>query len=340
MTIREFARLPDGTVVHEISLSNAAGATASVLTFGAALRDFVVPLADGSRRRVVLGFEGVEGYLDNPRYLGVTVGRHASRIDGGRVVIDGKTHQLSLNAAGIHLHGGATGFSRKVWEIRDHGADFVMLGLVSPDGDDGYPGRLDVALTYRLDLPATFSVEIEATTDAPTLVSLAQHSYWTLTPGISTRDHRLRFFASRYVPFGDDMNPKGTIEPVAGTPYDFREARVIGDPRFGAGFAYDCYLVIDRDGPGLAPAARLAAPDGSLALDVVTTEPGIVLYDGAGLAPGAADLGGALHFPHAGLCLEPMRFPDNPNRPAFPSARLNPGETYRQRTEYRLAPAA
>lgn len=335
MPIREFARLADGTTVHEITLRNAAGATASVLTYGAALRDLRVPVGGGVSRRVVLGFDGLDGYLANPRYLGVTVGRHASRIDRGRIALDGRSYQLSLNTAGVHLHGGAVGFAHRCWTILDNGEDFVTLGLVSPDGDDGYPGRLDVALTYRLAAPSTFAVSIEATTDAPTIVSLAHHSYWTLTPGLSTRDHRLAFHASRYVPFGADMNPKGTIETVAGTPYDFRELRPVGDPRFGD-FTYDCYLVIDREGEGLTRAAELEAPDRSLALDVATTEPGIVLYDGAGLVAAEPDIGGNLHFPHAGLCLEPMRFPDNPNQPGFPSARLDPDETYRQQTEYRF----
>jgi aldose 1-epimerase len=337
MSIHEFARLPDGTAISEIRLANAAGATASVLTFGAALRDLVVPMPDGSRRRVVLGFDSLDAYRDNPRFLGVTVGRHASRIDGGRIVLDGTNYQLALNEAGVHLHGGPTGFSRRPWTILDHGADFVTLGLVSPDGEDGYPGRLDVKLTYRLKEPATFAVSIEATTDAPTIVSMAHHSYWTLLPGSSIRDHFLKFHATNYTPFGADMNPAGTIEPVEGTPWDFRDPRRIGDPRFGADFAYDCSFVVDRDRPGMVPAAQLEAPDRSLALEVATTEPCIIFYDGAGLTPDRPDIDGSQHFPHAGLCLEPMRFPDNPNQPNFPSARLDPGETYRQESEYRFS---
>ena len=332
MSISAFARLADGTSVSEVRLANRAGAEASVLTFGAALRDLVVPLPDGARRRVVLGFDGLDGYLRNDRYLGVTVGRHASRIEAGRLMLDGVVHQLSLNPAGVHLHGGVTGFSRRNWSILDHGGDFVTLGLVSPDGEDGYPGRLDVSLTYRLEEPATFAVSIRATTDAPTIVSLAHHSYWTLLPGASSRDHRLAIAAGRYVPFGSDMKAKGTIETVAGTPYDFRALRPVGDPRFGD-FDYDCYLVLDGGPP---PAARLEAPDGSLALEVETTEPGIVLYDGAGVAADLPDVDGSLHFRNAGLCLEPMRFPDNPNQPAFPSARLDPGGTYSQETRFRF----
>lgn len=337
MSIHPFGRLPDGTEISEIRLKNAAGATASVLTFGAALRDLVVPLAGGELRRVVLGFESLDGYLENNRFLGATVGRHASRIDRGHLAIDGKEYQLSLNKAGVHLHGGAVGFSRKAWTIVEADETSVTLSLNSPAGDDGYPGALDVRLTYCLLEPATFSVEISATTDAPTIVSMAQHSYFSLLPGSSIRDHRLQFQAGRYTPFGSDMVPTGERPSVAGTPYDFRVLRPIGGYSGDPDFAYDCCLVLDREGSELTWGARLQAPDASLNLDVHTSEPCIVFYDGAGLASDWPGVGGTDHFAHAGLCLEPMRYPDNPNQPAFPSARLDPGERYSQLTQFRFS---
>lgn len=337
MSIHRFGTLPDGTEIAEIRLVNGAGATASVLTYGAALRDLVVPVAGHAPRRVVLGFRDLEGYFENSRYLGVTVGRHASRIGGGRLAIDGATYPLSLNAAGVHLHGGATGFSRRPWRIAAATETSVTLALTSPDGEDGYPGNLEVSLTYRLLEPATFALSISAVTDAPTYVSLAQHSYFTLQPGASIRSHRLRFDAERHVPFGDDMVPTGALAAVAGTPYDFRSPRPIAAEGGDPGFAYDCCMVLDHPGDGTRPGAVLEAPDRSLAMAVHTTEPCIVFYDGAGLAPDWPDLRGNRFFPHAGLCLEPMRFPDNPNQPAFPQARLDPGASYRQETEYRFA---
>lgn len=340
MSIHPFGHLPDGTAISEIRLANASGATASILTFGATLRDLVVPLPDGGSRRVVLGFESLEGYFENNRFLGATVGRHASRIDRGRLVIDGTLHQLSLNSAGVHLHGGAVGFSRKPWTIVEADETSVTLALASPDGDDGYPGALDVRCTYRLLEPATLHVELTATTDAPTVVSLAHHSYFSLTPGASIRDHLFEVNASRYTPFRADMVPSGDRPPVAGTPYDFRQARPIADPNGDPDFTYDCNFVLDRDSENLAFAARLQAPDRSLGLEVHTTEPCLVFYDGAGLAPDWAGLDGRPFFAHAGLCLEPMRYPDNTNQPAFPSARLDPGQTYRQVTEYRFAAGA
>lgn len=337
MSIHRFGHLPDGTAIDEIRLSNGAGATASVLTYGAALRDLVVPVAGAAPRRVVLGFRDLEAYFENNRFLGVTVGRHASRIGGGRLPIDGRSYPLSLNAAGVHLHGGATGFSRRPWRIVTADETSVTLALTSPDGEDGYPGRLEVSLTYRLLEPASFAVSISATTDAPTYVSLAQHSYFTLAPGASIRSHRLRFDAGRYVPFGEDMVPTGVLAPVVGTPYDFRALRPIEGPQVDPAFAYDCCLALDHAGDASRAGALLEAPDRSLAMAVHTTEPCIVFYDGAGLAPDWPGLDGASFFPHAGLCLEPMRFPDNPNQPSFPKARLDPGETYRQETEYRFA---
>ncbi|WP_018182889.1 aldose epimerase family protein [Kaistia granuli] len=340
MSIHFFGRLPDGTTISEIRLSNAAGATASILTFGAALRDLVVPVEGAAPRRVVLGFETLDGYLENNRYLGVTAGRHASRIDRGRLVIDGVEHQLSLNDAGVHLHGGVVGFSRKPWRIVESDESSVTLGLVSPDGDDGYPGELDVRCTYRLLGPGTLSVTMTATTDAATIVNLAHHSYFTLLPGESLRQHSLKVDAVGYTPFGSDLVPTGEIADVAGTPYDFRASRPVANPFGDPDFFYDCAFVIDRagheDGKGLVRAARLEAPDGSLAMEVHTTEPCLIVYDGAGLEPGWPPTGGITHVAHAGMCFEPMRYPDNPNQPAFPSAVLRPGEIYRQVTEYRF----
>jgi aldose 1-epimerase len=336
VSIHFFGRLPDGTAISEIRLSSASGATASILTFGAALRDLVVPVPDAAPRRVVLGFEALDGYLQNNRYLGVTAGRHASRIGGGRISVDGVEHQLSLNEGGVHLHGGVVGFSRKPWRILESDQESVTLGLISPDGDDGYPGELDVRCTYRLQAPGTIHITLTATTDAPTVVSLANHAYFSLLPGTTSREHKLQFVASGYTPFSPALVPSGEIASVAGTPYDFRQLRPISDPTGDPDFDYDCCVVLDREGGELIRGARLEAPDGSLHMEVHTTEPCIVFYDGAGLAPDFAGLDGAPFQAHAGLCLEPMRFPDGPNQPNFPSPILRPGEIYRQETEYRF----
>jgi aldose 1-epimerase len=338
MSIHDFGRLPDGTPISEIRLANAAGSRASILTFGATLRDWQVPLPGGAQRGIVLGYAGLEGYLDNSRYLGVTAGRHASRIGGGQLPIDGVVHQLSLNAGGKHhLHGGMLGFSRRPWNILAADEASVTLGLISPDGEEGYPGTLEARCTYRLVEPSTLRIVMTATTDAPTVVSLANHSYFSLVPGETIRNHALHVSARHYLPLGADVLPTGEIRSVAGTPYDFSAARPLADPHGDPDFAYDCVFVLDRPSASPAWAASLTAPDASLRLDVHTTEPCLVLYDGAGLAPASPALDGQQHFPHAGLCLEAMRFPDNPNHGWFPSSLLRPGETYRQVTEYAVS---
>jgi aldose 1-epimerase len=331
-----FGRLPDGTEIMEIRLSAASGASASIITLGAALRDLAAPLRDGSARRVVLGYPTLEGYLSDSAYLGVTVGRHASRIRGGRLSIAGVEYQLTLNAGRHHLHGGVRGFSHRNWHVLDVDDSAVLLGLVSCDGDQGYPGTVDVRCAYRLVEPATLRVVMTASTDALTTVNLAHHSYFSLVPGQSIRNHRLQIHASHYTPFDAELIPTGEISSVAGTPYDFRNPRVIDEAAGGADFRYDMCLVLDHAADRLSLAATLQAPDRELAMEVHTTEPCLVFYDAANLQSRQAGLDGRPHFPHAGLCLEPIRFPDSANCPWFRPALLRPGDLYRQVTEYRF----
>jgi aldose 1-epimerase len=336
MPLKPFGRLPDGTEITEIGLSTPSGATASIITFGAAVRDLVAPLPSGGVRRVVLGYRTLEGYLTNPAYLGVTAGRCASRIRGGKLTIAGAEHRLTLNAGRHHLHGGVTGFSHRPWHIlaADEGA--VMLALVSPDGDQGYPGTVEARCTYRLVEPATLRVVMTASTDALTAVNLTHHSYFSLAPGKSIRNHRLQIHASHYTPFDAELVPTGEIRSVAGTPYDFRNLRTIEEAAGSTDFAYDMCLVLDRAEDRLALAATLQAPEGELAMEVHTTEPCLVFYDAANLPPNPPGLDGRPHFPHAGLCLEPIQFPDSANYPWFRPALLRPGDLYRHITEYRF----
>jgi len=321
-----------GTDVLEIDLVAPDGTTARVLTFGATMRDLAIPMPDGTRRRVVLGFERAEDYLANPDYLGVTAGRHANRIGGGRFALDGREHRLSLNERGrTHLHGGLAGFSHRPWRLVAASEDAVTMALTSPDGEEGYPGAVEARCSYRLRAPATLVVEMTATTDAPTIVNLAHHSYFTLTPGAPVTGHALEVAAARYTPVDADLIPTGEIAAVAGTPLDFRVPRPVGEAH-----GLDHNFVLDGHRPGaFAFAARVAAAD--LTLEVWTDQPGLQVYDGAYLADaGPVGLDGARQFPNAGLCLEPQSFPDGPNKPHFPSPVLRPGEIYRQVTEYRF----
>lgn len=325
---------PDDAV-REIALALPNGTSARILTLGATVRDLLVATPRGPRR-VVLGFADAAAYRVNDAYLGVTAGRHANRIAAGRFSLDGHDHRLTLNEGGrTHLHGGAIGFSRRDWSLVEAAADRVSLALVSPDGEEGYPGTVTASVGYTLRAPATLRIEMTATTDAPTILSLAHHSYFNLAGAGDVRDHRLRIAAGRYTPVDAALIPTGEIAEVAGTRFDFRAPRAVSAEGDGV---LDHNFVLDRastDGE-LAFAAGLEAPGSDAALEVWTSAPGLQVYDGSYLAPTAPPLGSVAHAPHAGICLEPQLFPDGPNRPAFPSPVLRPGERFRQITEYRF----
>jgi len=333
VSIHRFGTLPDGTEICRICLHTKAGACGSVITLGASLQDFAVPLSGAGHRRVVLGFPTLAGYLADTNYIGATAGRYASRITAGRLPIEGRLYQLSVNERGRnHLHGGQVGFSARPWRILSADDCSVVLALTSPDGDQGYPGTLEARCTYRLEEPATLRILMTATTDALTVVNLAHHSYLTLLPGESIGRHLLEVAARHTVPLDRELLPTGEIRAVTGTEADFRTLRPIGSPESG----YDQVFVLDRPDQSLMRAARLLAPDRLVGMELWTTEPCLVFYDGSHIAPGAPGFDGAPYQPRAGLCLEPQRFPDSPNHPWFPSAVLGPSALYHQLTEYRF----
>lgn len=284
-----------------------------ILPLGAIVQSVLV---DGVE--VTLGCGSTGAYLAQRAFLGAAVGRFANRIGGARFTLDGAEHRLSANDGRNSLHGGADGFSQRVWSARPDG-DSVLLTLTSPDGDQGYPGRLEAQVRYAV-AGAELHVDFEATTDAPTVVSLASHAYWNLA-GVGTIDeHVLEIAASRYTPVDEELIPTGAIAEVAGTPFDFTTARAIGD------FGYDVNFALDR-----AEAVRLTDPGSGRTLEIATTRPGLQLYTGGELAETSP-------FPaRAGVALETQAFPDAPNRPEFPTAVLRPGEVFRASTVYRFS---
>jgi aldose 1-epimerase len=330
----------DGSQVQEIRLRSAAGAEASIISFGASLRDLVVPLANGQKRRVVLGYETVDGYRAGQASVGATCGRVGNRIAGGQFTLAGKSHQLAKNENGkTHLHGGMKGFAQRVWDVADHGESSVTLRLTSPEGEENYPGKLEAFCIYRLLEPATVRVEMTATTDAPTLVNMVNHSYFTLAENAEIWDHKMQIASGFITALDGDLIPTGEIVSVAGTPYDFRSLRPIRQMQDGKPFDYDINFVLDH----LAPvgrsgdvAVKVVSPNGDLTLECATDEPGMQLYTGAVLRPWAPGIAGQKHFPHAGFCLEAQRFPDAIHNRHFAQATLLPGEVYRQVTEYRF----
>ncbi|WP_405612931.1 aldose epimerase family protein [Streptomyces sp. NBC_00076] len=314
-----FATLPDGTPVHRWTLERA-GIRVRVLSYGGIVQSAEVPDRDGRAVNVVLGFADLDGYLTHPEpYFGALVGRYANRIAGGRFTLDGRTHVLAPNNPPNSLHGGERGFDKRVWDVRpvDHG---VRLSRVAADGEEGFPGRLEVSATYTLTESGALRIAYEAVTDAPTVVNPTNHSYFNLGGSGGAGGHELRIAASRYTPVDADLIPTGVLPEVAGSRFDFREAR-----ETGAG--YDHNFVLDKGlTADLVEVAELYDPASGRVLSVATTEPGLQLY--------TADHLGEPFAPGDGIALETQHFPDSPNRPEFPSTVLWPGEVFRSETVY------
>lgn len=335
---RLFGVVPDGTPVQEVAL-RAEGIEARVITWGAVLRDLVVRDRGGRPRHVVLGLNTLEDYLAYSRNFGAICGRVANRIADARMTIDGRRVTLTPNFRGRHtLHGGAAGFSRRVWRIAAQDPASVTLALTSADGEEGFPGTVEARCMWRVETPGTVRVVLTATADAPTAVNLAPHPYFVLD-GVPTIDsHRLTVAADFYTPTDADGIPTGEIRSVEGTPCDFRHGRRLREADAPAA-GYDINLVLRRAGapPGVLPVATFESPSGDLAMSVLTTEPGLQLYDAPTLDVPVPGVDGHGYGPRAGLAIEPQRFPDAPNRSHFPSVILRPGETSRQESAFVFA---
>jgi aldose 1-epimerase len=335
----------EGQSVQEITLRNAAGSEAKVIGWGAVLRDLVIARPGGGRQRVVLGLRTLEDYLAYSPHFGAIAGRYANRIRHGRFSLDGKNYQLPLNQENRHsLHGGGHGFGKRPWMLMAASGDSVTLALVSPDGDAGYPGALHVTCRYVLTAGNALRVELSAFTDAPTIVNLCHHSYFNLDGSADILDHRLMVRANLTTPVDGDLIPDGSLAPVSGTPFDFREPRPIrlAGPD-GQRFWYDHNFVLRRDrraadstGLEIAHAATLASGQSGLTMEVWTTEPCLQVYDGFKVNMPVDGLDGTRYGASAGICLEPQHAPDSPNLPHLPGTVLRPGELYRQVTEYRF----
>jgi aldose 1-epimerase len=326
-----------------IELSDGSGLEARLSPWGATLVSLRAPDREGRTGEVVLGFDSERDYRGIHPHFGGTIGRYANRIAGGRFELDGRVHRLACNDPPNHLHGGPGGFDRVVWSARSDGRR-CELRYTSPDGEEGYPGRLDVDVVYTL-AEAALRIDLGAESDAPTVVNLTHHSYFNLLNGgggSDVLDHELWIAAEHYTQVRRDGIPTGEILPVAGTPLDFRAPTRIGarlerlaDGRGG----YDHNFVLERSGAGLELAARVLEPRSGRTLEVHTTQPGLQLYGGQFLDGSLRGRGGVAYERFAGLCLEPQHFPDSPNRPGFPSTRLEPGERWEHTILYRLGVA-
>jgi aldose 1-epimerase len=346
-----FGRMPDGTAVERFVLRGADGFEAAIIPYGAAVQALKVSDRNGRSDDIVLGHDDFERYLEQRRYFGATVGRYANRIAGACFSLDGQVFKLDANNGANMLHGGLDGFDRKLWrvvEVTGQPEPKLVLALTSADGEGGFPGRLEVRAIYRLSGPTELSVTFEATTDRPTIVNLTNHSFFNLDGALSgsdVLDHRLMIAADHFVAIDDAAIPlPRPPHPVAGTPFDFRQSETVGarirtdhgQLRNGRGYDHNFCL---PPGGGVRLAARVESPKSGRVLELLTDQPGLQFYSGNYLDGSIAGKGGRLYRQSDALCLEPHAWPDTPNRPDFPSARLDPGKLYSRSIVYRFLTA-
>jgi len=339
--------MPSGAVVHAYELVNTRGTAVTVLTLGAIIASIRVAGRDGTMDDIVLGMADVDGYLTRSPYFGAVTGRFGNRIANGRFSLDGATYQLATNNAPNHLHGGVVGFDKHVYAARAvQGAEGVgvRLTLVSPDGDEGYPGEVHFAVRYLLGEDDRLTIDYVATTTKATPINPSQHTYWNLagTRRDDVLDHVLQLYAACYTPVDATLIPTGELAPVDGTPFDFRSPTRLGariaEPhtqlQFGRGYDHNYVLNSPARRGALRHAATLHDPLSGRTLEVHTTEPGVQLYTGNWLDGSAIGKGGRRYDAHAGVCLETQHFPDAPNQPDFPGTIVRPGRAFRSRTVF------
>jgi aldose 1-epimerase len=325
----------EGQAVSAYRLSNARGLVAHLTNFGARLTAMMVPDRDGALGDVVLGFDDLAGYAANTSYFGATCGRYGNRIKRGQFALSGRPIEVSRNDGPNHLHGGFRGFDKRVWDARiDHAENSVTFLLLSEDGEEGYPGRLVANSNYRLTDDDRLVITMTASCDRETVVNLVHHSYWNLAGHGSgdVLDQMLQVNAAFYTPVDDALMPTGEVLSVAGTAFDFREAKAIGHE----GGKYDHNWIIQESGPGLRPVAQLHDPKSGRAMELNSSEPGVQIYTAGYIDPPVVGKGGRLYGRYSGVAFETQRFPDSPNFAHFPDARLQPGRTYEHCMEIRF----
>ncbi len=333
----DFDATVNGKKVGLYKLENSSGAVAEISNLGARLLSLWIPDAEGNFDDVVLGPATIEEAMSNDlQYFGTIIGRCANRIRNASFILDGKSYKLTQNEGNNHLHGGQKGFDSVVWEVTHHSEGQLRLAYISPDGQEGYPGTLEVRLVFELTEDNTLKIESFATTDATTMVNLTHHAYFNLKgAGNGTiYDHELQFNASHYIPTDKDSIPLGTLENVKGTPFDFTQTAKIGK-RMGEageqqvfGHGYDHSFVIDGALGVLKHAATVYEPSTGRIMQVHTDQPGLQLYTANHLEGSQGGKNGHRYKKSSGFCLEAQHFPNSVNQPNFPSIRLDPGQEY------------
>ncbi len=336
-----FGKTPDGQPVTFHTLANGKGMSVSLMDHGATVVNLIVPDRHGTPGDVALGFDRVEPYFTRSPYFGATVGRYGNRIARGTFQLDGKTYHLATNNHGNSLHGGDKGFDKQMWQAEKLAgtSPAIRFSRTSPDGEEGYPGKLEVAVTFTLTDKNELRISYEASTDQPTVLNLTNHNYFNLAgagSGTILR-HLLTIHSGTITPVDAHLIPTGKFQPVDGTPWDFRQAKAIGTDLRAAGgdpIGYDHNYVLDQ---GAAVAVEVFDPESGRLMTVATDQPGVQFYSGNFLDGTVVGKGGQAYPQYAAFCLETQHFPDSPNQPAFPSTVLRPGEVFRSTTVYAFA---
>jgi len=343
VTKAPFGNTKDGKAVEIYTLANTRGSEATIITYGGAVVSLKVPDKKGELGDVVLGFDSIADYEKHSAFFGPLIGRYGNRIARGKFTLEGKEHLLATNNGENHLHGGIKGFDKVIWTAKsstDKNGANLELSYLSADGEEGYPGNLNIKVVYTLTEDNKLRIVYSATTDKSTVVNLTHHSYFNLAGGGEILDHRLLLNADRYTPTDKGSIPTGVVSKVAGTPFDFTNETAIGarigqeneQLKFGRG--YDHNWVLTRRGNGIELAARVYEPTSGRVMEVLTTEPGIQFYSGNFLDGSLLGKGGKQYPYRSGFCLETQHFPDSPNHSNFPTTVLRPGQKYSQTTIY------
>jgi aldose 1-epimerase len=347
ITQQHFGTTRDGEAIELFTLAQPGGLEARIMTYGGTLVSLNAADRDGSRADVVLGFAALEPYLAGHPFFGSLIGRYGNRIAGGRFQLNGVEYTLARNDGPNHLHGGSRGFDKVIWRAaprEDDGASALELTYLSRDGEEGYPGNLDVTVVYTLTGDSALRIDYQATTDRATVVNLTNHSYFNLAGGGDILEHEMRIPAQRFLPVDATLIPTGERRPVAGTPMDFTHPTAIGarihaddeQLRLASG-GYDHTWILDKAAGALGLAAEVYHPPSGRVLEVFTTQPALQFYTGNFLDGSLVGAHGQAYQKHSGFCLETQHFPDSPNQPDFPSTLLRPGEVYQQTTIVRLS---
>ncbi len=342
VTKEPFGKTPKDAAVDLYTLTNANGLRVKIMTYGATITSVDVPDRDGKIENVTLSLDSLADYIKGCPYFGATVGRYANRIAKGEFKLDGKTYSLAKNNDANHLHGGSVGFDKQVWKAKPvETADSagVVFTLESPDGDEGYPGKLSAQVTYTLTNSNELKMDYEAVTDKPTVVNLTNHTYWNLGGAGDVLGHEVTLNADRYLPVDAGLIPTGELKAVKDTPMDFfTKPMTIGSRIAKVEGGYDhCYVLAKKgDDEKMTLVAKVVEPKSGRVMEIVTTQPAVQFYTGNFL-DGTLKSGDKAYQKHAAFCLETQHYPDSPNRPEFPSVVLKPGEKYRQSTVHKFS---